>query len=194
MTKEIKDKIHDLAVKQIINDFAHIKEITDSKKEDLYGYAIGIVGDITGFYSAGNTIESLNRTLIRYEESDFHPSYFWYIPEWEYTGIDDNELYKYLSTFIYDIPDGQYANVMRDYENTLIKALKTCNTNGVFGNGKEREKIVIYLQYSDATDEDIDDIASEQVNPKNIHLLFKNRWDNQTNNLTKEIMEKLKKL
>ena len=73
MNEETKNTIHDLAVKQITTDFELIKKKTN--KETLYGYAIGIVGDITGFYSAGNTIESLKRTLISYEEKKFHPSY-----------------------------------------------------------------------------------------------------------------------
>ncbi len=188
MNEEIKNKIHDLAVKQIIEDFELIKEKT--KNETLYGYAIGIVGDITGFFSAGNTVESLNRTLIRYEEKDFHPSSFWCIPEWEYSGIGDNE----VSTFINGIKDEEYDSTMKDYENTLIRALKTCENKGVFGIGKERENLVIYLQYADATDEDIDDISSEQINPKNIHLLFKERWNDKANSLTKIITEKVKTL
>jgi len=50
MTEEIINTIHDLAVKQIIADFKQIKEKT--KGETLYAFAIGIVGDITGFFSA----------------------------------------------------------------------------------------------------------------------------------------------
>lgn len=182
MTEETKNKIHDLAVKQIITDFKLIKEEAELKGESLYGYAIGIVGNITGFFSAGNTIESLKRTLNKYKEKNFHPSYYWSIPEWEYSGDNNNCLYKFLSTFIYDIEDNKYKSTIKDYENTLIRALKTCNEKGVFGKGKERENIIIYLQYADATNENIDEIASEQINPKNIHLLFKKRWNSKENN------------
>jgi len=136
----------------------------------------------------------LKRTLISYKNDDFDPSYFWNIPEWEYEGIDDNTLYKFLATFIYVIEDEKYESVMKDYENTLIEALKTCEKNEVFGKGKVRESIIVYLQYTDATDEEVDDISSKQINPKNIHSLFKERWNSETNNLTKTITNKIKTL
>lgn len=191
MTEDIKCKIHDLAVKQIIADFDQIKE--KSIGETIYGFGLGIVGDITGFFSAGNTIESIKRTLIKNGEY-FDSSDLWYISEWEYEGTDDNRLYEFLATFIYDIKDDKYDLAIKDYENMLIKALKTCDKKGVFGKGKERESIIVYLHYADATDEDIDEISSEQINSKNSHLLFKERWNDGKNNLTKIILEKIKTL
>ena len=189
MTEEIKNHIHDLAVKQIIADFQLIKE--KSIGETIYGFGLGIVGDITGFFSAGNTIESLKRSLINSAEEEIDPSDFWCISEWEYEGIDDNTLYEFLATFIYDIEDDMYNSVMKDYETTLIKALKSCDKKGIFGKGKEREDIIVYLHYADAHDENMDDISSEQINPKNKHLLFKERWNDEKNNLTKIIQEKI---
>jgi len=189
MTETIKKKIHDLAVQQIIADFAYIQE--KSKGETIYGFGLGIVGDITGFFSAGNTIESIQRKLTQNKEK-FHASEIWYISEWEYSGTDDNTLYQFLAAFIDDIEDEKYDAAMKDYEKTLIKALKTCDEKGIFGTKEERENIIVYLHYADATNEDIDDNSSEQINPKNIHMLFKERWNDEKNNLTKLIIEKAK--
>ncbi|MEW7280415.1 DUF4303 domain-containing protein, partial [Aquimarina sp. 2201CG1-2-11] len=187
MTEETKNTIHDLAVKKIIADFDFIKE--KSNGETIYGFGLGIVGDITGFFSAGNTIESIKRKLTQ-DGEEFDSSDLWYISEWEYEGTNDNTLYKFLATFIYDIEDGKYESAMKDYEDTLIKALKTCDKKGIFGKGEERENIIVYLHYADATDENVDDNSSEQINPENIHSLFKQRWNDENNNLTKIILEK----
>lgn len=184
MIEEVKNKIHDLAVKQIMADYQLIKE--KSAGETIYAFGLGIVGDITGFFSAGNTLEALIRN-----SDDLDPSDFWYISEWEYEGTDDNTLYEFLATFIYEIEDDSYDSVMKEYERILINALKTCDEKGIFGKGKEREEIVVFLQYADATDETIDDTSSKQVNPPNIHLLFKERWNSEKNNLTKILMSKL---
>ncbi len=190
MTEEIKNKIHDLAVKQIIADFEQIKQ--KSIGETIYGFGLGVVGDITGFFSAGNTIESLKKSIIEYGDKEIDESDFWCISEWKYEGTDDNTLYEFLATFIYDIEDEKYDSVRKDYENTLIKALKTCDEKGVFGKGKEREDIIVYLHYADAHDEDIDDISSGQINSEMSHLLFKERWNDEKNNMTKIIMRKIK--
>ncbi len=196
ITKEIENTIHDLAVKQITADFAAIKENAHSNHEQLYAFATGIVADVTGFFSVGNTVESLKRILEKYEEKDFHASYFWWISNWEYKGINDNALFNFLDqTFYSDDFNWEKMDILRKaYEPILIKALKTCDKNGVFGIGKERENIVIYIQYVDSCDENFDDISSEQVNPKNIHLLFKERWNDKQENLTKIITQKLKAL
>ncbi len=191
MTEEIKKRIHDLAVKQIIADFDSIKE--KSNGETIYGFGLGIVEDITGFFSSGNTLESVKRKRTQ-DGEEFDSSDLWYISEWEYEGTDDNTLYEFLATFIYDIEDGKYESAMKDYENTLIEALKTCDKKGIFGKGEERENIIVYLHYADAADEDVDDKSSEQINPKNIHSLFRKRWNDKENNLTKIILEKTKNI
>lgn len=188
MKDEIKNKIHDLAVMQITSDFEFIKE--QSAGETIYGYGIGIVGDITGFFSAANTLESLKRILSK--DDDVYS--YWLISEWEYEGRNNNKLYEFLATFIYDIEDGNYSSIMKDYENVLIKALKTCDKKGVFGEGKERENIIVYLHYADATNEDIDDLSSEQINPKDKHLLFIERWNDEKDNLTKIIKKRVEAL
>ncbi len=192
MTEDRKNKIYELAVNQITKDFMAMKEKANSKNEKLYGFGIGIVGDITGFFSAGNSVESLVRVLVVYGE-EFDPYYIWGISEWGYQE-GDNTLYQYLETFIYDIEDDNYNSERRDYENILIKALKTCSENGVFGIGEERESIVVYLHYADAFDEDIDDVSSAQINSKASHTLFKDRWNEETHSLTNVIQEKVKAL
>jgi hypothetical protein len=188
MTEEIKNRIHNLAVKQIISDFKFIKE--RSLGESIYGFGLGLVGDITGFFSAANTIESLKKTLSK-EDDNEDISSFWYISEWEYEGTKDNTLYEFLATFIYDLKEDEYDSVMKNYEEILIKALQTCDEKGIFGIGKDRDDIIVYLHYADATDEDIDDISSEQINQPYFHNLFKERWNTEKNNLTKVIEKRM---
>lgn len=196
ITEKIKDKIHDLAVEQITADFEFIKNNAKSRNETLYGFAIGIVADVTGFFSTGNTLESLVRILNKYEERNFHPSYFWWIPDWEYKGTGNNELYKFLDKTFYtsDFDWSKMESFRKIYEQILLKSLETCNELGVFGKGEERNNIIVYIQYVDSCDENLDDIASEQINSQNNHLLFKERWNNKTNNLTKIITDKIKTL
>jgi hypothetical protein len=188
MTQEIKNKIHELAVNQIITDFEYIKE--QSKGETLYGFGLGMVEDITGFFSAGNTINNIKESVVKNGDDELDESAIWYISEWKYFGIADNTLYAFLATFIYDIEDGKYDSYRKEYEKILIQALKTCDDKGVFGKDKEREDLIIYLHYADAYDEDIDELSSEQINPKGLHLLFKERWNDKKSNLTKIILEK----
>ncbi len=190
MTEERKNKIHDLAVKQITSDFKFIKE--KSLGESIYGFGLGLVGDITGFFSAANSIESLQRKLIEEDDKDDISS-FWYISEWEYEGTKDNTLYEFLATFIYDIKEDKYDSVMKDYENVLIKALQTCDKKEVFGIGKDRDDIIVYLHYADATDEDLDNISSKQINRPYSHNLFKERWNTEKDNLTKVVKKRMTK-
>jgi hypothetical protein len=192
MTQEIKNKIHELAVNQIITDFEYIKE--QSKGETLYGFGLGMVEDITGFFSAGNTINTIKESILKNGDDEFHESYIWYISEWKYFGIDNNTLYEFLATFIDDIEDEKYDSYRKEYEKILMQALKTCDEKGVFGKDKEREDLIIYLHYADAYDEDIDELSSEQINPKGMHLLFKERWNDKKNNLTKIILEKARNI
>jgi Domain of unknown function (DUF4303) len=192
MTQEIKNKIHELAVNQIITDFEYIKE--QSKGETLYGFGLGMVEDITGFFSAGNTINTIKESILKNGDDEFHESYIWYISEWKYFGIDNNTLYEFLATFIDDIEDEKYDSYRKEYEKILMQALKTCDEKGVFGKDKERADLIIYLHYADAYDEDIDELSSEQINPKGMHLLFKERWNDKKNNLTKIILEKARNI
>ncbi len=191
MTEEIKTRIHELAVRQIVADFQSIKEKCIG--ESIYGFGLGLVEDITGFFSAANTVESLKRKLLEEDDKDDISS-FWLISEWGYEGTDDNTLYEFLATFIFNIEDGKYESAVKDYEEVLTNALKTCDEQGVFGKGQERENIIVYLHYADAANEDLDDISSEQINSTASHQLFKERWNSEKDNLTKVIQRKIDEL
>lgn len=184
-----KNKIHALAVEQIKKDVKALKE--QSRGESIYAFGLGIVSEITGFFLAANTLEALSKRLAQ-KGGEEDVSFFWHLSEWAYSETADNKLYEYLATFLQDIKPNEYEKALADYANTLIKALKTCDEQGIFGEGEARKNVIVYIQYADASDENFDEISSKQINAPEQHLLFKERWNVKKNNLTKQVQLSLK--
>ncbi len=190
MKSEEKIKLKELALKNITENFKTIKK--KAKNETLYGFGVGLVEDLTGFFTVANTIESLKRQKI--ENGKLDKYYLWYISEWEYGGeySDNNAIYNLLSeiTKDFDFFDERYDVIRKEYEEILIETLKECKEKGLFD-----EQIVVYLHYADCFNENIDDISSKIINSEKLHNLFLNRWsENKENNLTEIIMDKVRNI
>ena len=191
MTPTQWQQIPDLAVANITQSFLHMR--AQAANERFYGFCLGLVEDLCGFFCAGNTLESLQRVLD--DEEDDDSGWFWYISEWAYEGVDDNNAVHHaitaLDTETDDDPE-QYAQLCRDYEQCLIAALKTCDNNGLFGAERTAGEMVLYLHYADASDETIDNTSSAQLNPPALHQAFLQRWNqNASNSLTDLIRDRL---
>lgn len=192
MTPAQWQHIHDLAVANITASFRHMR--TEAAGEHFYAFGLGLVEDLCGFFCAANTLESLQRVLA--DDEDHDSGWFWYLSEWMYEGVDDdNAVHNAITALDSDHDEAAYAALCRDYEQCLTAALQTCDANGLFGNERATGQMVLYLHYADACDETLDERTSVQLNPPALHRQFARRWDETANDsLTALIRERLDNL
>lgn len=186
--QETKNRILDLAITQIISDYLSIKD--KAQDERLYAFSLGIVYELTRFYTAANSIEYLKE--LDASQTDLHESLIWYTSEWKYSENGDNTVYKELSSISDEIKDFHLNKIMDEYIGLLIEALLKCKEVGLFDSSESDLPIVLFIQYADAHDENIENYSSAILNAPEVDLLFKNRWDASKENLTKNIFELLK--
>lgn len=185
MNKHISQTLHNLAVAQIKTDWKHIVQEADG--DHIYAFALGMVNQPVGFFSSAQTLEALNK---KWSHGPFkhETALIWHISEWNYTGIEDNSIHDFIQSL--EISDDAHDQFMKSYETTLVAALKSCIQEGLFKQD-ERPLPIFYIQYADASDEDIDNRTSKLLNTPDIHNQFVARWEAHADNLTQVIIQKL---
>ncbi len=202
ITKENTDSIYKSAIKEITANFNDIK--AQAEGETLYAFGLALLDDFyVEFRCAGNSIESLakimqGKDITEDKGIEYYAGYFWRLDEWYYSGKCnvENSSGDLLESIIDEVDDREeYNKVRQEYEQILINALQYCDKNGVFGTGKEREQLVIYVHYADDyADDVISDYSAKILNSENTYNLFKERYNRNSDNLTKVIFNKVENL
>ncbi|MDR1075179.1 MAG: DUF4303 domain-containing protein [Xanthomonadaceae bacterium] len=172
--------LHDLAVESITAGFGAIRRRCGD--EQMYGFALGLVEDITGFFCAGNTLEALGRKVENQDLEQEDIVYLaWAASEWEYQDhqyLDVGQASRVRrfvtaeyekGTPVGERDGGYFEAFTRQYHETLIEALKTCDRDGLFGTGEERENLVVFLDSVDDAYPDLMEISSARINPELSH-------------------------
>lgn len=182
MDNQALQKLHDLAVECITKSFLHIKETT--QQERLYGFALGFSKDKQAFSCVGNTLDGVEKNFtVRLKSIEDVTDYLWFASEWDYNDKSLKEVHSHLQSFL----DGQsttqsYQQTTDDlwqdsYFRTVLKALKTCDANGLFGIGILREKMVVFIDSIDDEFPDLAERSSAELNPEYVHQAFLKRFE-----------------
>ncbi|TCM63813.1 uncharacterized protein DUF4303 [Acinetobacter calcoaceticus] len=165
-----------LCIDEIQHNLAQIKQQTANTT--LYAFALGLVEDITGFFTVANSIEALDKMI---ESEDDVSSYAWFPSEWAYAGKATNHIYHYLESILASIEtDQDYDQLRQHYEQCLINALAICREQGCFKIGPAQKEVVVFLHYADDfNDDEISDRSSQCLNSPEQHDIFTQRFELQ---------------
>lgn len=120
-------------------------------------YAFGLYTDDLGRYISptGNTEEALLRRSGGYAKTPLR----WSPCDWEYHLEGDREHFEQVQCLFdeapdpYDISDRQAVAQARQVFEACIRVLRELDSEGLFGRGEDRERIVINLWMGDQSDE-----------------------------------------
>ncbi len=158
--------------------------------ETFYSFALYINDDANDITASANTEEGLLRRAKEYEKKQKkgikrHASILRWNPEdWSYHSAGDDqfeEAQKLLGTLphIDDLDEDDFANEFDSRLALFIEALRTLDTEGLFGRGKERQKMTLLVAVSDQETKLLLKCA-QLLNPSNVYKDFAEAFPTET--------------
>lgn len=191
MEELVQKELHDVFVEIITKSFHSIKEL--SKNKYLYSFAIQLREDGKSFRCVGNTLDSVNDNfMVKLTSIEDVTDYLWFTSEWEYAFDPWRETGSALQTLIKNkqsLFDKVNASFFLEI---LIDALRTCNSQWLFGVGILRERISVFVDAEESDELDLPEKTSQQLNPPYVHEAFLKRFEpNNPQGLTYRLINEL---
>lgn len=171
---ELKDKICE-AARKAFSDLRSVKG-----DEDFYAYALYTDSSVMTVVPAANSEQRLDEVLAG-EDDKSHGTYCYYkwaVSEWAYESWKA-EAFKEISTYLRTSPERDSFPVFRETViNTMTAALNELRQEGLFGDKKDSEKIVLFISMTDDdSSEEIENNSAKALNSTAGYERFIHRYD-----------------